>query len=102
MKIKGEDWWYIHKGSLRMFSYGVTNFQTVESRSVVTQIKTQTHVIVPMVPSGAARRKEAGILISSFQKRHFALNFPSRNKALGLPIHLNGLVNAWLGRLVSP
>lgn len=102
VKIKGEDRWSLHKGPLRTASYGVTNSQTVESRCVVTQNKTHTHVLVPTVPGGAAGRKEAGRLISSFQKRHFALDLPSRNQALGLPTHLRGLAKARLGRLISP
>lgn len=55
-----------------------------------------------MAPGGATGRKEVGILISSLQKRHLALNFPGRDETLGLPIDLNGLVKAGVGRFVSP
>ena len=67
-----------------------------------TQNKTQAHIRVPMAPGGAAGRQEVGILIFSLQKRHLALNFPGRYEALGLPIGLNGLVKASIGRFFSP
>lgn len=69
---------------------------------MVTKSKTHTHIQVPMAPGGVARRKEVGILISSLQKRQLALSFPSRDEALRLPIDLNGLVKAGLGRFDSP
>lgn len=50
-----------------------------------TQNKTQVHIGVPVMPGGAAGRKEVGILISFLQKRYLALNFPGRDEALELP-----------------
>lgn len=38
------------------------------NRCMVTQNKTQAHVIVPVVPGGAAGRKEVGILILPHKK----------------------------------
>lgn len=69
---------------------------------MVTQNKTHAHIKVLMAPGGESRRKEVGILISSLQKRHLALRFPSRDEALRLSIDLNGLVKAGIGRFVSP